>query len=309
VYALNADTGRATWVSTDITPDDWTAQFLAQPIEKGTLPEYLPAVPEYAPLLPRELLQAPAPSVPLAAPQLVLLDDQTRDGRRYLRMRVTSLPRRAADLTPCRLPGVERYSQRQAYHQRRPREPPADRAYVGAALLGCPRGRRRADAGNTVVIMHNKGSGSLIWPPGHPRAVTQSETGLDDAYSIHWLYPGFNGCKPILCVLSEVQKLRPVSRARAGILLWTGPRCHMTRLTRSGRFPPSPNQPTPCVTLVPPAWETSEGQRAGWVRSTAGRSRRCWPWLSRRCHSRSIRICIPDCRTDCHRVVSLPKYR
>src|SRR5215813_453024 len=41
-YALNADSGKATWASVDLRPDEWTSQFLSRQPEKGSMNDYLP---------------------------------------------------------------------------------------------------------------------------------------------------------------------------------------------------------------------------------------------------------------------------
>jgi hypothetical protein len=85
-YALNADTQQAIWFSWDETPDAWTAQFLGADAKKGSVADYL-----Y--LYEGEALHSEAPTVVLAAPNVALLDDSTRDGVRTLRMRVTVPPK------------------------------------------------------------------------------------------------------------------------------------------------------------------------------------------------------------------------
>lgn len=84
VYALNADTQQAIWASYDTVPDAWTAQFLGADAKKGSVADYL---------YEGEALHSEAPTVVLAAPNVALLDDSTRDGVRTLRMRVTVPPK------------------------------------------------------------------------------------------------------------------------------------------------------------------------------------------------------------------------
>jgi hypothetical protein len=81
-YGLDADTGRAFWASTDERPDEWTSQFLPAGSEKAILPVY--------PLSFRQFLTGPAPAATLAAPAVTALDDQTSNGVRTLRLRITS---------------------------------------------------------------------------------------------------------------------------------------------------------------------------------------------------------------------------
>lgn len=85
LYALNADTHQAIWASGDEAPDAWTAQFLGADTTKGSMADYLG--PSAGPMLHGE-----APTVDLAAPDVALLGDGTRDGARALRMRVTAPP-------------------------------------------------------------------------------------------------------------------------------------------------------------------------------------------------------------------------
>ena len=82
-YALNAETGKAVFASTDDGADAWTAQFFNAGAERGTMPEYFPGNP-------RTYLKSPAPAAGLAAPEAVLLDDRTENGVRTLSLRFTS---------------------------------------------------------------------------------------------------------------------------------------------------------------------------------------------------------------------------
>ena len=85
-YVMNSKE-KAIWASSDVKPDEWTAQFLSAQAEKGSLSEYIPSNN-----LP--ILKAQAPLVSLAAPEIVLLDERTENQMRTLRLRVTT-PRRA----------------------------------------------------------------------------------------------------------------------------------------------------------------------------------------------------------------------
>jgi hypothetical protein len=82
-YALDADTGKAIWVSSDVKPDEWTAQYLSATPEKDTLPHFFP-------LSSKKYLIGPAPPVVLEAPQITLLSDNTSRGVRQLRLRAVS---------------------------------------------------------------------------------------------------------------------------------------------------------------------------------------------------------------------------
>jgi hypothetical protein len=82
-YAMNADTNKAVWGSTDPAPDEWTSQFLGERPERGSLSEFVPS--SYSGFLKN---QAPLVSLPLASVQVI--GDDTKDGRRTLRMRITA---------------------------------------------------------------------------------------------------------------------------------------------------------------------------------------------------------------------------
>jgi hypothetical protein len=82
-YAQNADTGKAVWASIDSQPDEWTQRFLSRDPQRGSLIEYLPS--NY-----KGFAYQPATPVGLAAPNLTLLEDQTSDGVRNLRVRISS---------------------------------------------------------------------------------------------------------------------------------------------------------------------------------------------------------------------------
>ncbi len=92
IYALNADTGKAVWASLDKSPDEWTTQFLSADAQRGTLPA-ISGVNTTTQWLKRE-----APAEPLAPPDVKLLDDQSVEGMRTLRMHISS-PRQAPVLT------------------------------------------------------------------------------------------------------------------------------------------------------------------------------------------------------------------
>jgi hypothetical protein len=61
-YALDADSGRATWASDAITADPWIAQFIPDVRRRAPLPGFYSSVVALA--------QAPAPVLPLAAPEI-----------------------------------------------------------------------------------------------------------------------------------------------------------------------------------------------------------------------------------------------
>ena len=82
-YGLDADTGRATWASDDLRPDAWTAQFLGQKPQAGSLPAFLP-------VSAGRFLQAPAPPLALAPSVATLQNDRIEAGTRILQIHVTS---------------------------------------------------------------------------------------------------------------------------------------------------------------------------------------------------------------------------
>ncbi len=104
-YALDGDTGQATWVSVDTHLDDWTAQFFPAQTE--------PRIYELFPGVPVRAFTAPAPAQPLETPSVTLLSqdmssqdmssqdmssqDIDNSVTRILRLRLTS-PRGAANL-------------------------------------------------------------------------------------------------------------------------------------------------------------------------------------------------------------------
>lgn len=91
-YALNADSGKATWASTDRQVDQWTSGFFSKESERGSIEEYLPTKYD-------GFLKHTAPAIASSAPEVALLDDQkTEDGVRVTRLRITS-PRQAPILS------------------------------------------------------------------------------------------------------------------------------------------------------------------------------------------------------------------
>jgi len=85
-YALNADTGKATWASTDEQVDQWTSGFFSNESERGSIEEYLPN--RYT-----GFLKHAAPAIAARGPEVTLLEDKTTDVR-VMRLRITS-PRQA----------------------------------------------------------------------------------------------------------------------------------------------------------------------------------------------------------------------
>jgi hypothetical protein len=82
-YALNADTGKAFFASSDDKPDEWTSQFLSSGVERGPLPELFPGST-------RVYWKSPASAAELVGPEALVTGDQTENGIRTLSFKVTS---------------------------------------------------------------------------------------------------------------------------------------------------------------------------------------------------------------------------
>ena len=82
-YALNADTGKAVWASTDERLDNWAAEFFTEGIKKGAISDYIPT-----PSNRFNSSQAQVASLP--APEVSLVDDRTNNGIRSLHLRLIS---------------------------------------------------------------------------------------------------------------------------------------------------------------------------------------------------------------------------
>lgn len=85
-YGLESGTGRAVWASMDEKPDVWTAKVFARGAERKTLTDFFP-------LSNRKFLQAEAPAVALAAPEIQLLGSGQSADARDLHLHVTSARR------------------------------------------------------------------------------------------------------------------------------------------------------------------------------------------------------------------------
>ena len=86
MYGLNAETGKAVWASADGRPDEWNSQFLkGGQIQRRPLPEFFSS----GTTMTFTFIQ-PATVHALAAPNMDMLDDSTKDGVRSLRLRITS---------------------------------------------------------------------------------------------------------------------------------------------------------------------------------------------------------------------------
>jgi len=82
-YALNADTGKAVWATTQ--PDERASQFFNGATEQGTLADF-----GYK-RMSRQYTLNSAPVAQLPAPEMTVLEDRTVDGVRVLRIRVSSM--------------------------------------------------------------------------------------------------------------------------------------------------------------------------------------------------------------------------
>lgn len=84
-YFLDADVGRALWISTDAASDEWTSQFIKpDAARKGSLAAVFPWTR-------MQTLEADAPGVvTLAAPDVQVLEDRTDGNVRTLRLRLAS---------------------------------------------------------------------------------------------------------------------------------------------------------------------------------------------------------------------------
>lgn len=67
-YMLNSDTGKAVWASADGAPDEWTAQFLTDSPETGS-------ITEYTPLYSGNFLKSQAQAATLGPPRVELLGE------------------------------------------------------------------------------------------------------------------------------------------------------------------------------------------------------------------------------------------
>lgn len=83
-YALNADTGKSLWVSSDDRANEWTSQFLTSPRETGKLADFFP-------LSSRSYTRSAAPSIEVLPPDVSVLDDRSENGVRNLSLRLRSV--------------------------------------------------------------------------------------------------------------------------------------------------------------------------------------------------------------------------
>lgn len=98
-YGLNADTGEAKWLSTDLLPDEWTSQFFSTNYDGNMTAEFIP-------FYRVALLTGDAPAVQLAGPTMKVTSD-TNDGTvRTISMHLASA-RQAPSLLAFVNPGIE----------------------------------------------------------------------------------------------------------------------------------------------------------------------------------------------------------
>ena len=89
-YALDGDSGRTRWATLDDETDAYTSRFVEPDAEEGSLGDFLPFGPPG--------LLDEAPPLPLAAPNVEVIENETRGDARTLRVRVSS-PRGAENLS------------------------------------------------------------------------------------------------------------------------------------------------------------------------------------------------------------------
>jgi len=82
-YALNADSGKAIWGSSDEPVDNWAAEFFTEGMKKGSINDYVPSIW-------KGFSSGQAPVAPLPAPEITLVDDKTNNGVRSIRLHLTS---------------------------------------------------------------------------------------------------------------------------------------------------------------------------------------------------------------------------
>ena len=82
-YALNADSGKAVWASTDEPLDNWAADFFTEGVKKGSINDYIPAIWN-------RFNSGQAPVASLPAPEIAVVADKTDNGVRNVRLHLTS---------------------------------------------------------------------------------------------------------------------------------------------------------------------------------------------------------------------------
>ncbi|GAA0461536.1 aminopeptidase [Actinoplanes capillaceus] len=97
MYALDADTGTARWLSEEAEPQEWTSQYVTG--EPAEVSATLPAFGD------EKLRGGPAPAATLPAPALTLLSESTAGGQRTMRLLLD--PQRAVRFATLHVVGAE----------------------------------------------------------------------------------------------------------------------------------------------------------------------------------------------------------
>jgi hypothetical protein len=167
-YALDSESGRAVWASSQARVDDWTSQFFSQSLVRGTLHEFLP-------LDQNIFIRSNASPIPLTGPELTLLEDRTKDGIRKLRVR--ALSRRGAEVISLYVQngtdvlGAEANGKRLVLQGTRGTEVPAGTwgiDYYGASAAGLEELRAQLPIA-LVVIDRSNGLPAMIGQEFKPR--------------------------------------------------------------------------------------------------------------------------------------------
>jgi hypothetical protein len=95
VYIQDDELDRASWVSSDFAPDEWTAQVLRETPAKARIDRYFPDLRE-------PIWSAPANNLELPTPTAEVIDERLHGGVRTLRVRASSS--RAASLLQLHIP-------------------------------------------------------------------------------------------------------------------------------------------------------------------------------------------------------------
>lgn len=98
-YAINADTGKAVFASSDEKRDEWTMQFFTRNFERNRMPDFFPGSG-------RLYWQSEASATQLPSPQASVTADHTENSVRTLSLRITS-PRRAPVIAIYTAPDTE----------------------------------------------------------------------------------------------------------------------------------------------------------------------------------------------------------
>jgi hypothetical protein len=84
LYAFDADSGNARWITWDRKLDDWTQQFFVSP------PDTIP-LPQFIPFVRMSFITSRALAVSFAGPEVKVISDRTIDTIRTLKIRIRSL--------------------------------------------------------------------------------------------------------------------------------------------------------------------------------------------------------------------------